>query len=51
MLKAAKDPQLNMKLINMPVPLIPEKGDIEVFMKGVLESAFTGDFELIKVKF
>lgn len=51
MLEAAKDPQLNMKLQNMPVPLAPEKGDIEVFMKGVLESAFTGDFELIKVKF
>ena len=50
MLEAAKDPQLKMKLQNMPVPLAPEKGDIEVFMKGVLEAAFTGDFGLIRSK-
>lgn len=40
MLSAAKDPQLRMKLLNMPVPLYPEKGDVERYMKGVLEAAF-----------
>ncbi|MEM2687480.1 MAG: iron-containing alcohol dehydrogenase, partial [Thermoproteota archaeon] len=47
MMLAAKDPQLKMKLLNMPVPLDPEKGDIERYMKGVLEAAFTGDLSLI----
>lgn len=47
MLSAAKDPQLRMKLLNMPIPLDPERGDVERYMKGVLEAAFTGDFGLI----
>jgi len=47
MLEAAKDPQLKMKLLNMPTPLDPDKGDIERYMRRVLESAFTGDFGLI----
>jgi len=50
MLRAAKDPQLKMKLLNMPVPLDPEVGDIEKYMKGVLEAAFTGDLSRITTK-
>ena len=50
MLKAAKDPQLKMKLLNMPVPLDPEKGDIDRYMKGVLKAAFTGNLEAITAK-
>jgi len=50
MLEAAKDPQLKMKLLNMPVPLDPEKEDIDRFMKGVLEAAFTGNIDQIKTK-
>ena len=48
MLNAAKDPQLKMKLLNMPVPLDPDRGDVEKYMKWVLEAAFTGDLGLIK---
>ncbi|MDH5703886.1 MAG: iron-containing alcohol dehydrogenase [Aigarchaeota archaeon] len=48
MLGAAKDPQLKMKLLNMPIPLDPDRGDIERYMKGVLEAAFTGDLSLIR---
>jgi alcohol dehydrogenase class IV len=48
MLNAAEDPQLRMKLLNMPVPLDPDKGDVENYMKGVLKAAFTGDLSLIK---
>jgi len=51
MLNAAKDPQLKMKLLNMPVPLDPEAGDIEKYMKGVLKAAFNGDFSQIKTKY
>jgi len=50
MLESAKDPQLKMKLLNMPVPLDPEKGDIDKYMKGVLKAAFTGDFAQIRTK-
>jgi len=50
MLNAAKDPQLKMKLLNMPVPLDPEAGDIEKYMKGVLKAAFTGDLNEITTK-
>ncbi len=50
MLNAAKDPQLKMKLLNMPVPLDPEVGDIENYMRGVLKAAFTGDFGEIVTK-
>ncbi len=45
-LKAAKDPQLKMKLENMPVPLTAEMGDD--YMGPVLEAARTGNLELIR---
>jgi alcohol dehydrogenase len=48
MLVAAKDPQLKMKLLNMPTPLDPDKGDIENYMKPVVEASFTGDLKAIK---
>jgi alcohol dehydrogenase len=47
MLTAAKNPQLKMKLQNMPTPMDAEKGDVERMMKPVLEAAFTGDLSLI----
>jgi alcohol dehydrogenase class IV len=50
MLEAAKDPQLRMKLQNMPVPLVPEDGDIDVFMKSILEAAYNGNLENIILK-
>jgi len=48
MLGAAKDPQLKMKLLNMPIPLDAERGDIERYMKGVLDAAFTGELRSIR---
>ena len=45
-LKAAKDPQLKMKLQNMPVPMTSE--DVDVYMEPILRAAATGDFSLIK---
>lgn len=47
MLSAAKNPQLKMKLQNMPVPMDVEKGDIERLMKPTLEAAFSGDLEIL----
>jgi alcohol dehydrogenase len=47
MLAAAKNPQLKMKLQNMPAPMDAEKGDVDRLMKPVLEAAFTGDLGLI----
>jgi alcohol dehydrogenase len=47
MLEAAKDPQLKMKLQNMPVPMDVAAGDIDTFMKPTLEAAYTGDITLI----
>jgi alcohol dehydrogenase len=47
MLTAAKNPQLKMKLQNMPTPMDAEKGDVDRLMKPVLEAAFTGDLTLI----
>jgi alcohol dehydrogenase len=47
MLVAAKNPQLKMKLQNMPAPMDAEKGDVDRLMKPVLEAAFTGDLSLI----
>ena len=49
MLEAAKNPQLRMKLLNMPVPLDPAKGDVDTYMRGVLEAAFTGDLDKIRL--
>jgi alcohol dehydrogenase len=45
-LSAAKNPQLEMKLKNMPVPL--SSGMIDEYMSPVLRSAASGDFSLIK---
>jgi alcohol dehydrogenase class IV len=47
MLSAAKNPQLRMKLQNMPIPMNAEKGDVDRLMKPLLEAAFTGDLSLI----
>jgi alcohol dehydrogenase class IV len=47
MIVAAKDPQLKMKLQNMPTPMESERGDVDRLMKPTLEAAFTGDLELI----
>jgi alcohol dehydrogenase len=45
-LSAAKDPQLKMKLENMPVPLTAEM--VDEYMGPVLQAAKTGDLGLIK---
>jgi alcohol dehydrogenase class IV len=45
-LAAAKNPQLRMKLENMPVPLTPDL--IDGYMGPVLEAARTGDLSLIR---
>lgn len=45
-LTAAKNPQLKMKLQNMPVPLTAEL--VDEYMKPILVAAKTGDFSLIK---
>lgn len=43
---AAKNPQLEMKLKNMPVPL--NSSNVDTYMKPILEAAKTGDFSIIK---
>jgi alcohol dehydrogenase class IV len=45
-LSAAKDPQLDMKLRNMPVPL--NAGLVDEYMGPILEAAWDGGFEKIK---
>jgi alcohol dehydrogenase class IV len=45
-LQAAKNPQLEMKLKNMPVPLTA--AEIETYMGPVLKAAYEGDFSLIQ---
>jgi alcohol dehydrogenase len=45
-LAAAKNPQLEMKLKNMPVPL--SAALVDEYMTPILEAAKTGDFSLIK---
>lgn len=45
-LKAAKDPQLEMKLKNMPIPL--DASMVDQYMAPILEAAKTGDLTLIK---
>jgi len=47
MIRAAKDPQLKMKLQNMPIPMDAEAGDVDRLMKPTLEAAYTGDLSLI----
>jgi alcohol dehydrogenase len=49
MLNAAGDPVLKMKLMNMPLPLDPEKGHVDRYMRRVLEAAFTGDLSRVPV--
>ncbi|MDR0600910.1 MAG: iron-containing alcohol dehydrogenase, partial [Treponema sp.] len=46
-LKAAKDPQLEMKLKNMPVPLTSSL--VDRYMEPILRAAVNGDFSLIKL--
>ena len=48
MITAAKNPQLASKLMNMPTPMDPSKGDVDNYMKPVLDAALTGDFSGIK---
>ncbi len=45
-LAAAKDPQLKMKLENMPVPLTAEM--VDEYMRPVLQAAATGDLAMIR---
>jgi hypothetical protein len=45
-LSAAKDPQLDMKLRNMPVPL--NAGLVDGYMRPILEAAWDGDFGKIR---
>ncbi len=45
-LAAAKDPQLKMKLENMPVPLTADM--LDDYMAPVLQAAKTGDLSLIR---
>jgi len=47
MIRAAKDPQLKMKLQNMPIPMNAVAGDVDRLMKPTLEAAYTGDISLI----
>lgn len=45
-LSAAKDPQLEMKLKNMPVPMTA--ADVDTYMEPLLRAAASGDLSLIK---
>lgn len=45
-LAAAKDPQLRMKLENMPVPLTPDM--VDEYMRPILEAARDGDLSRIR---
>ncbi len=45
-LTAAKDPQLKMKLQNMPVPMTT--ADVDTYMEPLLRAAASGDISLIK---
>ena len=47
MVEAAKNPQLKMKLQNMPIPMQVEKGDVDTLMRPTLEAAYCGDLTLI----
>jgi len=47
MVTAAKDPQLKMKLENMPVPMSAERGDVDRYLKPTIEAAYEGDLSLI----
>ncbi len=45
-LQSAKNPQMEMKLKNMPIPLT--SNGVDEYMRPVLEAALTGNFSLIK---
>jgi alcohol dehydrogenase len=45
-LQGAKNPQLETKLKNMPVPMTSDM--VDEYMKPILEAALNGDFSLIK---
>ena len=45
-ISAAKNPQLEMKLKNMPIPL--DASMVEEYMRPILSAATTGDFGLIR---
>ncbi|MFH1006818.1 MAG: iron-containing alcohol dehydrogenase [Candidatus Latescibacterota bacterium] len=47
MVEAAKNPQLKMKLQNMPSPMDVERGDVDRLMRPTLEAAYRGDLSLI----
>ena len=47
MVNAAKDPQLKMKLQNMPIPMDSAAGDVDKLMKPTLKAAYTGNLSLI----
>jgi len=47
MITAAKDPQLKMKLQNMPIPIDPDAGDVERLMEPTLYAAYTGNLAFI----
>lgn len=47
-LAAAKDPQLEMKLKNMPVPLVA--AEVDEYMGPILRAAVDGDLELIRTR-
>jgi len=45
-LAAAKDPQLEMKLKNMPVPMTA--ADVDAYMAPILRAAANGDLSIVK---
>ena len=47
MLAEAKNPQLKMKLQNMPIPLQVDKGDIESLMAPTLQAAYLGEPKMV----
>lgn len=46
-LQGAKNPQLETKLKNMPIPMTSDM--VDEYMKPILEAALNGDFSLIKI--
>lgn len=45
-LSAAKNPQLDMKLKNMPIPLSAEQ--VDTYMRPILQAAYSGDLNCIR---